>query len=412
MWRWGPFGNRWWIVVASAMALIVSQGSINLFAAGVFLKPVAQALGFGRGEVATALGVANLTSALATPFIGWLMDKAGSRPLMLPLIVLFAAATAALALLQPSALLLFGLYGVSGLVGVGQSPTAFARLVANWFDRQRGLALGITLAGVGLGTALIPQYSTFLILHYGWRLGYVGLAVAIMVLGFLPVALLVRDPPAQAARRAGRADAAVLVPGIAFRPSLGTWRYWSLTIAFFLAATTINGSLLHVVPRLTDRGFSPTAAASAVSGAGLALIGGRLLSGYLVDRIFAAWVALVFLLCPMAGIALLGSGAAGAAPIVGTILLGMGIGAEIDLMSFMISRYFGIRAFGALHGFMFGWAVLGNAVGSSVLGWSFQLLHSYGPGFLLFEGLLVVTCILLGTIGPYRYPARAATALP
>ena len=180
-----------------------------------------------------------------------------------------------------------------------------------------------------------------------------------------------------------------------------------MTAAFFLAATTINGSLLHVVPLLTDRGMSPAAAAGAVSFAGLALIGGRLLSGYLVDRIFAGYIAVFFLLCPMAGIAILGLGVGGLGPVLGTILLGTGIGAEIDLMSFIISRYFGVRAFGALHGFMFAWAILGNAVGSSILGWSYQLLHSYGPGFLVFEVFLVVTCALLGTMGPYRYPAGA-----
>ena len=163
MWRWRLFQNRWWIVVASVMGLMVGTGSINLFAAGVFLKPVAAALGFGRGEVATALGIANLTSALATPFMGRFIDQYGSRRMMLPFIVLFALATASLSLLQPSAFILFGLYGISGCVGVGQSPTAFARLVSSWFDRERGLALGITLAGVGLGTAIIPQYATFLV---------------------------------------------------------------------------------------------------------------------------------------------------------------------------------------------------------------------------------------------------------
>lgn len=100
MWRWRLFQNRWWIVVASVMGLMVGTGSINLFAAGVFLKPVAAALGFGRGEVATALGIANLTSALATPFMGRFIDQYGSRRMMLPFIVLFALATASLSLLQ------------------------------------------------------------------------------------------------------------------------------------------------------------------------------------------------------------------------------------------------------------------------------------------------------------------------
>jgi MFS family permease len=405
--RWVPARSRWWIVAASVSALVVSQGSINLFAAGVFLKPVAHDLGFGRGEVATALGIANLASAIATPVAGWAMDRHGSRRIMLPLIVLFAVSTASLSLLQASAWLLVLLYGISGLVGVGQSPTAYARLVARWFDRQRGLALGIALCGVGLGTVLVPQFSTFLVVQYGWRFGYLGLAVAILLLAFIPVAVLIRDPPVVRAIAGAQA-----VPGMTFAEAARGWRYWSMTLAFLLAAACINGSLLHVVPLLTDRGYSPGTAATVISSAGLALIGGRLLSGWLVDRIFASIVAVFFLLCPMAGLAILTQGSGGAWPFIGTVLLGVGIGAEIDLMSFMIGRYFGVRSFGALHGVMFGFAALGNAVGSTILGWSFQLLHSYGPGFVLFEFFLFVTCILLATLGAYRYPSPRAASLP
>jgi MFS family permease len=105
----------------------------------------------------------------------------------------------------------------------------------------------------------------------------------------------------------------------------------------------------------------------------------------------------------MVGIAILASSMA--VPVVGTVLLGLGIGTEIDLMSFIISRYFGTRFFGALHGFMFALVMLGNAVGASILGWCFQLLHGYTPGFALFEVLLAIACVLMMTIGRYRYPA-------
>ena len=176
-----------------------------------------------------------------------------------------------------------------------------------------------------------------------------------------------------------------------------------MTLTFFFAATAINGSLIHVVPLLTDRGIPASVAISALSAAGLALIGGRIVAGYCIDKIFAPYVALLFLLVPMAGIAILTTSISN--PVVGTVLLGLGIGAEIDLMSFMISRYFGIRFFGALHGFMFAPVLLGNAVGASILGWCFQLMRSYVPGFALFEVLLAVACMLIMTLGRYRYPA-------
>ncbi len=395
------FENRWWMVVASTLAMIVGAGPITVFAAGVFLKPVAQELGFGRGEISTAIGLSSVIIALAIPFYGRLLDRKGIRPVLLTSIVLFALANAALALLQSSTPMLFGLFALLGLTGVGQGPTAYSKILSAWFDRRRGLALGIALAGVGAGTALMPQLANLLLGHFGWRVGYVGLGVAVMVLAFIPVALLVREPAE--AQRAG-AMATEHLPGVAFREAVRSPRYWALTVAFFFAATAINGSLIQVVPLLTDRGMSISAAVAAVSASGLALICGRVFSGYCSDKLFAPYIAIFFLACPMVGIAVLGTGAGN--PVLGTILLGAGIGAEIDLMSFIVSRYFGVRFFGTLHGFMFAFAAFGNFVGSSLLGWSFQLLHSYGPAFVLLEMLLAIAIAVFASLGPYTYPAR------
>lgn len=393
--------NRWWIVVAAMLSLIVGQGSINVFAAGVFLKPVAAELGFGRGAISTAIGLSSLVTALALPFFGRLVDRYGVRPMLLSSITLFALATAALALLTPSTTVLILLFAISGIMGVGQTPTPYSKVITAWFDRQRGLALGLALAGVGLGTIIIPQLSNALVANFGWRIGYVGLGIAIFVLAFLPVALFVREPAPRSADR----HAAAVAQGISFSEAIRNRRYWATALVFFFAATTINGSIIHVVPLLTDRGIAPGVAAAALSAAGLALIGARIIAGYCLDKIFAPYIAVFFLLCPMAGIAILASGIAGSWPVVGTILLGMGIGAEIDILSFVVSRYFGIRFFGTLHGFGFALALIGNAAGASILGWFFQLAHSYTPGFVVFEILLAIACVLMMTLGPYRYPA-------
>ncbi len=393
--------NRWWIAIVSGLALVAGQGAINVFGAGVFLKPVAQELGFGRGEVSNAIALSNIMVAVAMPFFGRLMDRRGVRGPLLVSIALFALATAAMSFLRPSTPVLLLLYGIAGIVSVGQTPTAYSKVLSAWFDRRRGLALGIALAGVGIGTALIPQISDVLIRNFGWREGYIGLAIAIFVLAFIPVALFLREP---AVAQRARTEPAQL-PGLSFSEGIRTWRYWALAAAFFIAATTINGSLVHVVPLLTDRGIPVSTAVSMMSAAGLALIIGRLIAGYVIDRVFASYVAIVFLIAPLAGLVILSSGTPLVSPLVGTILLGLGIGAEVDLMSFIVTRYFGLRAFGALHGLMFSTVVLGNALGATALGWSFQLLHSYGPAFAAFAAMMVVACILFLILGPYRYPA-------
>ena len=267
--------NRWWIVFAAMLGLIVGQGAINVFAAGVFLKPVAQELGFGRGDISTAIGLSSVITALTVPFFGRLVDRFGVRPMLLWSITLFALATAGLALLTASTAVLYLLFAISGVTAVGQTPTAYCKVITAWFDRQRGLALGLALAAVGLGTALIPQLSNALIGHFGWRMGYVGLGIAIFALAFLPVALFVREPATPKAAWSPHAGEVVTLSGIGFAEAIRTWRYWAMTLTFFFAATAINGSLIHVVPLLTDRGISAGVAIGALSAAGLALIVGR-----------------------------------------------------------------------------------------------------------------------------------------
>jgi MFS family permease len=404
--------NRWWVVFSSVLALIAGNAVINVYAAGIFVKPLAQELGFGRGVISSAIALANIVQAVTIPFAGRLMDRYGVRAVVLPGIVLFALATAARSLLTTSTALLFFVYAVSGFVGSAHSNTAYSKFVAGHFDTQRGLALGISLSGIGLGTALIPQFSAVLLKHFGWRVGFLGLAGAVLILAFIPMAIFCREPASVSTLdRRGRAASQAALAGLTFSEALRTWRLWALTIIFFLATVAINGSIIHVVPMLTDRGLSLAAATAALSASGFALIGGRLLSGYLLDRIFAPYIGMFFLVLPVTGLAILALGALGPWPVIGTVMLGMGMGAEIDLLAYVIGCYFGLRAFGTLHGFIFGVSVIANAVGVSLLGWCFQVLKSYTAGFMLFEILLVVACILFATLGAYRFPPRGKKQL-
>jgi MFS family permease len=399
------FKNRWWIVGASTMALIFSSGSIQLFSASLFIKPITTDLGLGRGTLSTAFGIHFILSAIATPIFGRLIDQRGVRALMLPTITLYALATAALALLPSSIPIIFAMFAVVGTFGVAQTPTPYSKVVSWWFDRQRGLALAVTLAGIGLGTIIVPQVAVFLMTHFNWRVGYLGLGCAVLIFALLPNALIIREPPN--VERAEAARAMPDVPGLTFAEARTAWRYWTLSLAFYLAATVINGSLVHIVPMLTDRGIPIGVATAALSATGVALIIGRLCSGWIIDRVFAPYVAMVFMLVPMFGIAVLGFGFGGISPVIGTICLGMGIGAEIDIMAFLVGRYFGLRQYGTLYGVMFAIAILGNATGSNLLGWSFQFFNSYTPALVLFEVFLVAAALCFLGLGPYRYAAPA-----
>lgn len=408
------FGNRWWVVFASVCGLLVGSGAINVFAFGVFLKPVTQELGIGRGYFGSALGINSLMTALGCMPLGWLLDHFGTRRVMIPGVMLCALSTALYSTISPDPVRIYLLFGFSGLMYACQSPVPYANSIAQWFDRGRGLALGIAIAGVGLGVAVVPKLTALLIADFSWRGGYVGLGIAVMIIAWLPVAIFLREPPGYepAARRAALRAATSLLPGIPASQAFKTWRFWSFTLAFFIAVVAINGTLTQVVALLTDRGVSISEAVGALSAAGIALIVGRMIAGWCLDRFWGPYVAIVCFVIPMAGIALLASGAGGSVPLIGAVLCGLGVGAEVDLMAFFTSRYFGMRDYAKIYGVMFALFALANGVGPSLSGMSFDRYHSYLPIFMVYEALLVITCALFVGLGPYPYPAPKQEVVP
>ena len=398
------FKSRWWIVLGSFLGLMVGSVAIEVFGTGVFIKPLAQDLHLGRGVITSAMGLASLMTAVMAVVSGRLMDKYGVRVVLLPLLLWFAVLTSTLALLSSGAvLMLMVIFSLQGMGG--QTPVPYGKMITARFDDRRGLALGLALAGAGAGTALIPQYSRLLLQHWGWRGGYLGIGVAIIVLSFIPVSLWFGETPQmKLARQKGSAERRAL-PGMEFSEVARMPRFWLLALAFFFTVLSINGSLIHVVPMLTDRGVSLRVAVSFMSGAGAALIVGRVIAGYLLDRIFAAYIVIFFLICPMAGIAILPLRVPGTGPAYGVVLLGVGVGSEIDMLAYLVSRYFGVKAFGLMFGIMMGAAALADALGNNLMGWCYQLKHTYAPALVIMEILLALAIVIQATMGPYRYPA-------
>ena len=142
-----------------------------------------------------------------------------------------------------------------------------------------------------------------------------------------------------------------------------------------------------------------------ISVIGIALIVGRLVAGYLLDRIFAPYVAVAFTLLPLVGVVLLLVAVSVPTAIVAALLVGLGLGAEVDLIAFLLSRYLGMRAFGEIYGYLFALFMLGNGVGPVVLGASFQSTGSYTPALVACAAGLVLASVLVLRLGPYRYAA-------
>jgi MFS family permease len=419
---------------------MVANGPIVFFTFGLFLGPITTEFGWDRATFSSSLLVGHTLAALAYPFMGRAIDRYGIRRMTLTFIPIFALATAAVALTPASPRVFIALAGLCGLVSVGQAPPAYAKAVSAWFDERRGLALGIAMAGIGLGATLMPQIARWVIAAYGWRAGYVALGALTFVVAFPAVAIFIREPERSARgvrlegvrgvrlppSRKASADHRSLggggqpdrktddtaLTGLTVRESVRSSPFWLLAVSVFLVVTTINGMVGHLVPMLTDRGIDVRQATTTLSAVGLSTIAGRVIAGYLLDRFFAPYVAAGLFLLPLVSIALLAGGAGGVAPALAAIALGFGLGAEIDVIGFLTGRYFGLRGYGEIYGYLFAIFTLGTGLGPVLMALAFDVTRSYDATLTGFAAALLTASVLVSRLGSYRFPAPHAAGPP
>ncbi len=256
------------------------------------------------------------------------------------------------------------------------------------------------MGGVGIGTALMPQLARVLVQSFGWRNAYVGLGILTLVTAFPCVLLFVSEPDHPLTRTEPATPSGITLGALKF-----SFRFWYLASAVFLVSAVTNGTITHIVPLLTDRGLSTQVGTLALTFVGSAMFAGRIIGGCLVDRFFAPYITAFFFLVPLVGIILLSIGSAALFPLLGAICVGLGLGSEIALMGFLVGRYFGLRGYGQIYGYVMAAFLVGAGLGAWIMGVCFDATHSYHPAFIGFGLALIVASFLVCRLGPYLYPS-------
>ncbi len=412
----------WWVVLIAGLGLGLGSGPITVYAFGVFLPAICQEFHAGHGQVSLAFALHNLIIALCAPFVGRLTDAHGARRVILPATALFGLTLFLCQAIGSRIWQFYIFYSALGLLGISMGPVPYGLVVSRWFNRRRGLALGIMLAGAGLGAIVVPPNAHWLITAFGWRRAYAVLGLAVLVLPLPVAAALLREDPVKHGLSAD-GDLGPEPQQAGMRNDCGlswneTWHaptFWVLVAIFFTAGASIHACVIHLPALVIERGRAEdtTLVSSAI---GMALLIGRLGSGYLVDRFFAPRVALALFSGVGAGIALLLVGSGRATTTVAALLIGLGMGAEVDLIAYLMSRYFGLKALGISYGFTFGAFVLSGAVGAFLMGAGFDLTHTHAVPLTGFLVAVLLACTLTIFLGPYRYfpchagPSRATSA--
>lgn len=388
------------ILLAAAIGSAVSGAHVHVAAAMVV--PLNNMFGWSRGEVTLALAGGSVVHVLTTIAVGALTDRFGPRRVLIPGIFLYAIGCAQLGLAGPALWTWYVGYFLFTVLSSGAGGVAWSVIIVRRFDRNRALALAASLAGSGVVVSFMPTVVYELVARFGVRWVYPILALGAFVLMIVPTWLFVPQTTS------GKSEDPAYVAGSAWWVPLVSRRVWQLALALGLVAACIGTLLVHYQAMLIDAGLSPQQAASVALLTGPALVVGRLLTGFLYDRLPVRAVTVgAFVIPALAAIWIMAFPVDFASAHWLAILIGLGIGCEVDVAAYLSSRYFRTSDYGRIYGLVITVYSVAVAGASWIAGLVFDRTGSYAPalaGFALGVAVATIIVILLGP-PPHRITA-------
>lgn len=381
--------RRGWAVVLSA-SLGFSFFSVMLSGAGIFMGPLGKEFGWSKTLLSGGIAIATWITALLSPPFGMLVDRYGSRRVAIPGIVLTTASCAAFGLVNGAAWQWLTLWFIFGVTASAIKSTVWTAAVLGVFDKAKGLALGLTLAGTAVAQLLVPNIGHYLITHGGWRLAYVWLALGWGGLTLLVCLLAFDDHQSIAARASVRVDPAAdaarraALPGLSIPQAWRDWALWRVAISNFVVMVLTMGLGVHMVEILREAGVTPGRAAFLSSLGGLAGIIGKLATGALLDRYKPNWIGGVTLgAASLAFLLLLNGIRSPLAIFIALMINGYAAGTKTQITAYLTSAYGGMKNFGAIYGVMAALMAAASGLGPLTAGLIADSAGNYGPFLIL-----------------------------
>ncbi len=405
--------KRYGMVPLAAM-IGYSTMAIQTYGVGPFVTSLEGEFGWTRAQVMIGLTISNTLGVFFNFLVGVLADRIGPRRVGIAGVVVKASAIMMLATAS-SAILSWQLLWV--LVGIGAvlaQANVWASAVASRFDRGRGFAIAVALSGSSFCAAIIPVIATWLIGEFGWRMAFVWLGGGWMALA-LPVVLLwfrgERDEQREAAKdanAAGQEQAQIVeLPGLSIGQGLRRPAFWQLLVASFAFASYTMSVAPNLVPMLGEKGSAPAQAAVLAGLVGVVGWIARSSAGFLLDIMSARLLGTIVFLLPVLGCGMLLGDAPSYWVLTACVVsFGITIGAEYDVVFYLVSRHFGLKSFASLMGGMLTVGAFGGAVAPYFSGWLHDTFGNYNPMLMVLMGLMALGALAIATMG--RAPAEYA----
>lgn len=412
-------------MVLAGFVLLFLYAGAGFYSFSIFIKPFEETFGWSRAAISFAMSIYLMLHGVCAPLVGYLTEKYGPKRVMAG----FAVVTGAAFILVSftNSLLYFYLsYALLsiGTVGIGWIP--ISSILARWFIRRRGTAIGVTMVGISAGGFFISPLVGALNTAFSWRVSYLVMGLMVWLIAVPVTLLVVKGSPAEMGLRPdgdawdetdepeGRSSGEVSVKlveeeGWPFRAALKTRTFWWVAAAFFLAPMAQMGILQHQVPLVTEAGLSPAVAATAMGiTAGMGGLGklsfGRISESldfkYVAALCFGLQSLAVFLLLFIESVTLVW---------VYVLLFGFGMGGVVVLLPLAVGHYFGLVAFGTIMGTITLMQSIGSAGGAVISGLIYDHFGNYTYAMILFGSMNLAAIAATFVAGrPRRYRAAEA----
>ena len=396
---------RGWVIVASFFVIgIVIFGT--RFSFGIFFKSIAGEFDLSRATTSAIFSTQMVCGCVTTVLAGWASDKYGPKVIVL-LMGLFSGLSLVLTSQTTEAWQLFFTYSLLLSMGNNAMWVVTMSTVARWFDKKRGMALGIASSSSGLGPLITAPLATYLITAFSWRMAYMVMGVIALVV-VIPLSLLVKKDPYESGvlpdgaqstsqDREARANN-VQRESLTLKASSKTGSFWRLLFFFFFYSTNFFLITTHLVPHITDRGYTAVAAATAISFFGIGVTAGRLLIGVAIDRIGRKETFISCMLLQLGAMIMLMSLHQLWGFYLFAAVFGFGHGGVGPSSAAVISDTFGLGSMGAIFGVLDVGFGIGAGLGPAIGGLIFDCWASYFNAFLLGIGALLLSVLLVAGV--------------
>ncbi|MFC1977927.1 MFS transporter, partial [Chloroflexota bacterium] len=402
-----------WFVVGACMSAGIAIASVANPVLSLFMKPMGFEFGWSRTAFSAVIIVAAIAGSLLSITVGPIIDKRGSRIVLVLGSAIIGGCLAALSKVQ-AIWHFYAVFGVARAIMGGAINLAIPVVVANWFILKRGRVMGVTAAAPRIGSALLALIAQWLINRAGWRFSWIGLGFLTSVIAVIPPALFVRRRPEdmglkpdgemyterkQAITLSANPAAAedILSGDQAWRRNavLATPAFWLLALAEAQGGLVIGAVHMHQFPYLTDVGITRVAAVAAVSLGSLFAIAGSLLWGRLAERIPAKHcLILVFAVQAVSILVLIYARTIAMAYVFAT-LWGLSVGGAMPLFSIIWAEYYGRISLASVRGLGRPLHLIANAFGPIIAGRVYDTTGSYERAFIVFIAIFLSSSLLV-----------------